>query len=180
MTKRKNKTKKLGWGSHLLAGVVGGGLFALLYLVLKIGPVWSIALGVLVYLFALGQVYSMMVGKRFKTQKTGDKKLDSTLEEAHETAERIWNVIRAFSVREGSRRKDDTLPKRFLSEPIPDGPSQGMVMTEEVLEQMKDEYYEIRHWDRKTGIPLPAHLLKLGLPDIAEDMRTILSTENGV
>jgi len=55
-----------------------------------------------------------------------------------------------------------------------------MVMTEEVLEQMKDEYYEIRNWDRKTGIPLPAHLLKLDLPDIAEDMRNILSTENGV
>ena len=106
--------------------------------------------------------------------------MDISLEEADETAERIWNVIRAFSVREGLRRKDDTLPKRFLSEPIPDGPSKGMVMTEEVLEQMKDEYYTIRNWDRKTGIPLPEHLLKLDLPDIAEDMRTILSTENGV
>ncbi len=106
--------------------------------------------------------------------------MDITLEEAHETAERIWNVIRAFSIREGARRKEDTLPQRFLFEPIPDGPSKGMVITAEVLEQMKDEYYDIRGWDRTTGIPLPEHLIKLDLPGIAEDMRSILSSEKGV
>ena len=33
--------------------------------------------------------------------------MDVTTEEAQQTAERIWNVIRAFAVREGLRRKDD-------------------------------------------------------------------------
>ncbi len=106
--------------------------------------------------------------------------MEMSVEEAEETAERIWNVIRAFAVREGSRRKDDTLPKRFLSEPIPDGPSKGMVVGEDVLETMKDEYYRIRGWDLKTGIPMFERLLKLDLPDIAHDMQVILSSEKEV
>jgi aldehyde:ferredoxin oxidoreductase len=106
--------------------------------------------------------------------------MDITLEQANEAAERIWNVIRAFAVREGLRRTDDSLPRRFLSEPIPGGPSKGMVMSAETLEKMKDEYYEIRGWDQQTGIPLPERLLKLDLPDIAEDMRKILSSQRGM
>jgi aldehyde:ferredoxin oxidoreductase len=106
--------------------------------------------------------------------------MDITVEEAVETAERIWNVIRAFAVREGLRREHDSLPKRFLTEAIPDGPSKGMVITEEMLEKMKDEYYELRGWDIRTGIPSPELLLKLDLPDIAEDMNKILSNKKGV
>ena len=106
--------------------------------------------------------------------------MDLTLEQAKVTAERIWNVIRAFGVREGMRRNDDTLPKRFLSEAIPDGPSKGMVMSAEVLEKLKDEYYTLRGWDAATGIPLPERLYALDLPDIAEDMRKILSSGKGV
>jgi aldehyde:ferredoxin oxidoreductase len=103
--------------------------------------------------------------------------VDLSLEEAELTSERIWNVIRAFAVREGTRRENDTLPKRFLTQPIPEGPSKGMVITEEVLEKMKDEYYEIRGWDTSSGIPTPGRLLELDLPDIAEDMKKILDQE---
>ncbi len=103
--------------------------------------------------------------------------MEMTVAEAELTAERIWNVMRAFAVREGLRREDDSLPKRFLTEPIPDGPSKGMVITPEMLEKMKDEYYQMRGWDRETGIPTPQQLLKLDLPDIAEDMKKILGQE---
>jgi len=82
-------------------------------------------------------------------------------------------------VREGLRRKNDTLPKRFLTEPIPDGPSRGMVITEEMLEKMKDEYYAVRGWDSATGIPTPERLLSLDLPDIAEDIKKIFMQEKG-
>jgi len=105
--------------------------------------------------------------------------MDLTVKEAELTAERIWNVMRAFAVREGLRRKNDTLPKRFLTEPIPDGPSRGMVITEEMLEKMKDEYYAVRGWDKAAGIPTPERLLSLDLPDIAEDMKKFLSQEKG-
>ncbi len=100
-----------------------------------------------------------------------------TVQDANETAERMWNVIRAFAVREGLRRAQDSLPKRFLDEPIRDGPSKGMVVNAEQLEKMKDEYYDVRGWDRATGIPTPERLQKLDLPDIAEDMRKILAAE---
>jgi len=103
--------------------------------------------------------------------------MDLTVAQAEETAERIWNVIRAFNVREGMRRAADTLPKRFLEEPIPDGPSKGMVVSRQMLETMKDDYYSVRGWDLQTAIPLPERLLKLDLPDIAEDMRKILAAE---
>ena len=105
--------------------------------------------------------------------------LDISTAEAEEAAERIWNIIRAFAVREGTRRSDDTLPARFLSEPIPDGPSKGMLVTEEMLEHMKDEYYEVRGWDLTTGIPLPDRLLELDLPDIAHDMAEIMNLKKG-
>ena len=105
--------------------------------------------------------------------------MEMTVPEAELTAERIWNVIRAFAAREGLRRKDDTLPKRFLTEPIPEGPSKGMVITPEMLERMKDEYYTLRGWDKATGIPNPERLLRLDLPDIAEDMKKLLSQDQG-
>ncbi len=105
--------------------------------------------------------------------------MELTLEEAQETAERIWNVIRAFAVRDGLRRDDDRLPKRFLTEPIPDGPSKGMLVTTDMLEIMKDDYYQVRGWDRTTGIPTPQKLMQLDLPDIAEEMQTILDREQG-
>ena len=96
--------------------------------------------------------------------------MDLTLEDTKKTAERIWNLIRAFSVREGYRREHDTLPKRFMEEPIKTGPSKGMVISQEMLDYMLDQYYDFRGWDRETGIPTRERLLELGLKDIADDM----------
>ena len=101
--------------------------------------------------------------------------MDSSLDDAKKTAERIWNMMRAFMVREGFRRKDDKLPKRFMEEPIPRGPSEGMVISRENLDLMLDEYYSFRGWDLKTGIPTPERLVSLGLEDVAQDMKAYLS-----
>ncbi|MFH0897525.1 MAG: aldehyde ferredoxin oxidoreductase family protein [Candidatus Bathyarchaeota archaeon] len=81
--------------------------------------------------------------------------------------ERITNVEKAFNVREGMTRKDDTLPKRFLEEPMPEGPSKGQVVH---LEQMLDEYYAARGWDVKTSLPRRAKLEELGLNDLANQL----------
>ncbi len=80
-------------------------------------------------------------------------------------AERIMNIERAFLVERGITRKDDTLPPRFLNEPLPDssGPSKGSVVE---LEPMLDQYYAARGWDIKTGIPSRETFSRLGLcPD---------------
>src|SRR6056297_1854136 len=85
-------------------------------------------------------------------------------------AERIVNIERAYIVREGIRREDDTLPNRFLEEPLPDGcgESSGSVVE---LEPMLDEYYEAHEWDRVSGIQSMKKLKELGLIEIILDLR---------
>lgn len=85
-----------------------------------------------------------------------------------EIGERIVNLERAYIVREGIRRKDDYLPKRFLKNPLPNGNSRGSVFE---IEPMLDEYYTEREWDLKTGVPKAERLKKLGLGYVIEDLR---------
>jgi aldehyde:ferredoxin oxidoreductase len=77
-------------------------------------------------------------------------------------AEKIETLIRMFNVREGLTRKDDTLPYRTLSEPLPDGPAKGQCIGDENLNRMIDEYYALRGWD-SSGIPTKETLKKLQL-----------------
>ena len=76
-----------------------------------------------------------------------------------QAGDRIWNIERLFNLREGLDPKEDTLPDRLLNEPIPDGPSKGMVSR---LPEMLPEYYKARGWDEE-GLPTAAKLRELGL-----------------
>jgi aldehyde:ferredoxin oxidoreductase len=67
---------------------------------------------------------------------------------------RIWDLTRLFNCREGFSVEDDTLPPRLFEDPIPSGPSKGQVIDRHHFESMKDEYYQIQGWDKKTGKPL--------------------------
>jgi aldehyde:ferredoxin oxidoreductase len=93
--------------------------------------------------------------------------LELTAAELLTVGERIYNLSRAFNVREGFSRKDDHLPKRVMEEPIPEGPSAGDRVSYEELQKLLDDYYEARGWNRE-GIPLKARLVSLDLPDVAE------------
>ena len=73
--------------------------------------------------------------------------------------ERVWNLERLFNVKAGFSRKDDTLPPRFLQEPLKEGNSRGRVVE---LDKMLPEYYKIRGWDEE-GRPTAEKLEKLGL-----------------
>lgn len=86
------------------------------------------------------------------------------------SGERIYNLIRAFCVREGITREADTLPKRLMEDPLPEGPAQGMVIDTDTLEMMKDAYYKFRGWDKQTGKPTPEKLRELGLDDLIDDL----------
>ena len=92
------------------------------------------------------------------------------LEEFRTSGERIYNLQRAFCVREGIDRSTDLLPARLMEEPLPDGPAAGMVIERHTLEAMKDAYYRLRGWDPATGIPTPQKLHELGLDDLIADM----------
>ncbi len=95
---------------------------------------------------------------------------DWSFEELIAFCDRVWALERCFNVKAGMRRADDTIPKRFLTEPIPEGPSKGMYTDEATLNKMLDEYYELRGYDKKLGIPKKETLQKLGLADVAEDL----------
>ncbi len=75
--------------------------------------------------------------------------------------ERVFNLERLFNQREGFSRKDDTLPERFLTEPLRDGASAGHTVP---IEQLLDDYYRVRSWD-VNGSPTKEVLVKLGLKD---------------
>jgi aldehyde:ferredoxin oxidoreductase len=86
-----------------------------------------------------------------------------TGEDVRRVGERIVNLERLFNARAGVGRTDDTLPVRFLREPLPQGnPSAGAVVE---LDPMLDEYYRARGWDVATGLPTHEKLRELGLAD---------------
>jgi len=87
-----------------------------------------------------------------------------------QTGERIYNLMRAYCVREGITRENDVLPARLMLEPLPEGPAKGMYVEEEMLEKMKDAYYEFRGWDSATGIPSAGKLEELNLADLIPDL----------
>jgi aldehyde:ferredoxin oxidoreductase len=76
--------------------------------------------------------------------------------------ERVWNQVRLFNLREGFTRDDDTLPKRFMEEPLPGGPYQGHLITAPELNQLLDDYYSARGWSR-SGMPTADKLAQLGI-----------------
>ena len=85
-----------------------------------------------------------------------------TADEVQQIGERVNNVARLFNGREGFDRKDDTFPKRLMTEPIKAGASAGQLISQADLDVMLDEYYEARGWD-KNGNPTAAKLRELGL-----------------
>jgi len=95
---------------------------------------------------------------------------DFKVADFRKSGERIYNLMRAFCVREGITREADTLPKRLMEDPLPKGPAEGMVIDKDTLEMLKDAYYEMRGWDKETGKPSAEKLAELGLEDIITDM----------
>ncbi|MCJ2533535.1 MAG: aldehyde ferredoxin oxidoreductase, partial [Candidatus Thermoplasmatota archaeon] len=78
---------------------------------------------------------------------------------------RIWNLVRAFNVREGFSRKDDTMPDRMSTEPLPSGKTEGKTVSREAFETMLNEYYALWGWDER-GRPTKKTLEDAGLSDI--------------
>ncbi len=81
-----------------------------------------------------------------------------TEDELLKIGERIYNLERVILNRYGFTGKDDTLPKRLLEEPMPEGPAKGQVVE---LDEMKNEYYELRGW--VDGAPTPEKLRELDI-----------------
>ncbi|MFQ6068250.1 MAG: aldehyde ferredoxin oxidoreductase family protein [Candidatus Bathyarchaeia archaeon] len=83
--------------------------------------------------------------------------------------ERVYNLQRAFSVREGLDRKTDSLPARVFEDPIPKGVSKGSRIKRSEFERMLDDYYQARGWSW-NGVPTKVKLISLDLQEIAKEV----------
>ena len=86
-----------------------------------------------------------------------------SIKELMKVGERIFNLKRMYNVKCGISRKDDSLPKRILTEKRGSG---GAADNLPPLGSLLNEYYKYRGWD-KNGIPTPAKLKELGLGQLA-------------
>ncbi len=82
-----------------------------------------------------------------------------TADELMRVGERIVTLERMYLVKHGVRRKDDTLPKRWLEEQNPSLGAKGQIVE---LDPMLDEYYKARGWN-EDGIPTEEKLRELGI-----------------
>ncbi len=102
--------------------------------------------------FALGaEDYAALVSAITGVEYTADTAL--------EAGERIWNLERLYNLDVGFTKEDDTLPKRLLEEPMPEGPSKGWVAK---VPELLPEYYKVRGWDEE-GRPTFETLQRLGI-----------------
>jgi aldehyde:ferredoxin oxidoreductase len=88
--------------------------------------------------------------------------MSPTPEELKSVGERVCSLERSMLVKDGISRRDDTLPRRYFEEPVPDGPCKGEIIARDQFDTMLDEYYHLHGWD-EHGIPEPATLKRLGV-----------------
>jgi aldehyde:ferredoxin oxidoreductase len=98
--------------------------------------------------------------------------IDVTWKELYQMAERVYNLERAFIVREGVTRAHDMPPERWVKEPTDAPWCKGEVIDLEKYNQMLDEYYELRGWD-KNGVPTRKKLEELNLGYVADHMENL-------
>ncbi|MFC1925515.1 aldehyde ferredoxin oxidoreductase family protein [Chloroflexota bacterium] len=93
---------------------------------------------------------------------------DFSWQEAAEVGERSMSLQRAFNIKHGHTREDNSISPR-LKEALPDGPSQGVSIAAN-FDKMIDRYNEAVGWDRE-GRPLPENLKRLGLEFVIKDLK---------
>jgi aldehyde:ferredoxin oxidoreductase len=136
---------------------------------------------------------------RFAENHTGDPTMESRVLSAitgkeidtaglNKIGERIYNLQRAILLRQGSGgRQGDRLMDYLHEEPLQDvffNPEclvpgkdgelvsrQGEIIDRTDFEKLKSEFYELRGWEVKSGLPTGTRLLDLELGDVAADLK---------
>ena len=86
--------------------------------------------------------------------------------EAMVIARRIAALTRSYNVCTGTKRKDDTVPRRYFQA----SPGTSTVpLDREKFEQMKSAYYKMRGWNVE-GVPSQTELDRLGLQGVRRDL----------
>ena len=87
---------------------------------------------------------------------------DFSLYELMKVGERRLNLMRVFNAREGFTRQDDKLPKKFYKSLAGSGPTAGIALDPQEIENALDLYYQIMGWT-SDGSPTPAKLDELSI-----------------
>jgi len=85
-------------------------------------------------------------------------------------SERSWNLLRILNKKEGFERKDDHFPKEWFK-PLTFGNNRleikdfygETVITEDIANQLLDDYYDERGWNKNNGNPTKAKIKELNL-----------------
>jgi len=85
-----------------------------------------------------------------------------TVDDLLEVGARRLNLFRVFNAREGFKRKDDKLPKKFFKALKGTGPTTGFALTHEEVDTAIDEYYKLAGWTAE-GVPTPETLKQFGI-----------------
>ena len=92
--------------------------------------------------------------------------MDISEDELTTTANRIINLIKAYNLRQGLRREDDTPPQIFFKrDPAPPRKKIDPILFNKWL----DRFYELRGWN-KEGVPTRETLEKYGLDYVEQDL----------
>lgn len=134
-------------------------------LVIEIEDLYMIIDSLIVCKFSRGVYYKGFEDlAKYYTLVTG---MEMTAEELRRAGERLSNLARLANIREGLSRKDDHLPIKVMTTPVPDETvSKGSYITQEELDFMLDDYYAHRGWT-KDGVPTLEKIKELDLEDLA-------------
>lgn len=87
---------------------------------------------------------------------------DFSLFELMKVGERRLNLMRVFNAREGFTRQDDRLPEKFYRPLVGSGPTAGIALDAQEVEQALDLYYQYMGWT-PDGLPTPMKLDELSM-----------------
>lgn len=87
---------------------------------------------------------------------------------------RAYNLEKAFNtIHTGFTREDDYPPRRYMEEPIKSGLYAGHKCDKDKWDEMLDKLYDLHGWDRTTGWQTSKCLTELGLPDVADMLKSV-------
>ncbi|MFX1575072.1 MAG: aldehyde ferredoxin oxidoreductase N-terminal domain-containing protein [Promethearchaeota archaeon] len=118
----------------------------------------------------MNRFYGLESTTEFYNAVTG---LNSSTEDLRVAAERTWNLLKILNMKEGFSRKDDKFPEawfkslKFGKSVLPFQDFFGeTIITPEIANQLLDDYYDERGWDKKYGTPTKAKIRELNLEDL--------------
>lgn len=131
----------------------------------------------------VGGRYAKLTQKDFAFLFSAATGLDFSAEDIADLCDRVATLCLCFNLREGApfTRQDNLSfwPRRMLEEPVPAGPAKGQVVSIPQLSIMLDEYYQLRGWDVKTGIPTRKTMARLRLEEEARQLAQVINVPEG-